>query len=233
MSLDIHWPAGPWAGKPTTSCSGRSAAWLMCPRRTSRRHAVEHRRRTPGECGAVPVFSILWWLGYSAGWMETIPNLYVYVDDALVHQHSLAGFQPDAGLSARRRTNFAVIALVFVWPGAQPAHRQQHWFCGRGRPDCVCHLGAIRLDWHHGRVYSVELLGRFYTGPRDWRASANAPRREGFACPACKVAPPAALSGVAANAGNPLTRLKRRVSVPTAEPNLPHRPARNAAACAR
>jgi len=26
-----------------------------------------------------PVFSIIWWLGYSAGWMETAPNVYVYV----------------------------------------------------------------------------------------------------------------------------------------------------------
>ncbi len=48
----INWRVVRSAGKPMTLSSGRSRRGLCVTAATSRRAALEHRRRTVGECGS-------------------------------------------------------------------------------------------------------------------------------------------------------------------------------------
>ena len=133
---------------------------------TSRRDAVEHRRRTAGECGAISsVFNRLVDRIFSRLDENHAKRLPV-CNDALVYQHYFTRFQHAAGLSARRRPNPAIAALVRVWSGTELDDRDSHRLYRRNRPDRICILGTINLAWHPVRFYSIELLGRLEAGAR-------------------------------------------------------------------
>ena len=64
-----------------------------------------------------PLFFVLMIFGESAGWQAAHPGCLQLCLHGFCHQHRAAGFQSDADLSAGRRTDFALAAVVCLWPG--------------------------------------------------------------------------------------------------------------------
>ena len=97
---------------------------------TPGRAALEHRRRAAGECAFWFRF-LLSSCSPSAGtfgWMtpNPLPSLAYFLHNLWWINIGLADFQPDAGLSARRRANFALAAVVSIWPREQFAGGEHH-----------------------------------------------------------------------------------------------------------
>jgi Zn-dependent protease len=136
-----------------------------------------------------PVFSIIWWLGSSAGWMDTIPNVYIYVRTIWFIN-----------------TGLLVFNLMPVYPldGGQILRSLLWFFFGRARSLMIASvigfigivgfvaLAVFAQSFWLG-ILCVFILLNCWRGLMQARALArldNAPRHDGFACPACHAAPP-------------------------------------------
>src|ERR1700678_2654508 len=137
----------------------------------------------------LPVFYVAVTLGRSAGWMETAPDLYqllravLYMDAALLIFNILPIYPLDGGQILRAllwfvlgRARSLMVATILGLVGIVA-------FVGFAFRSRSGWLGAIAifmlLNRWSGLKHAQALL-RF----------AKLPRREGFACPACKTAPP-------------------------------------------
>ena len=158
-------PASRRTGKPNRALAARRCG-LRVPAATPGRHAVEHRRRTARECDSLPrAFNHLVAGTFSqldGNLSECLPLR----DDALVYERCIARFQPAANLSARRRTNFALPALVYVWTGAQSDDCNRHRLCGHCRFHSHSHHGQSFVVLPLGWIRPDELLERFDAGAR-------------------------------------------------------------------
>ncbi len=137
----------------------------------------------------IPVFSIVWWLGYSAGWNETLPDVYHFVRTLWFIN-----------------TILLVFNLMPVYPldGGQIL-RSLLWFLfGRARSLLIASsigfvgVGGLLLFAFWAQSVWIGVMAAFIlincwgglTQARALARVAGAPRHDGFACPACKLAPP-------------------------------------------
>ena len=129
-------------------------------------------------------------LSRSLGWATTMPNAHALLRAVLFINVGLAGLQHAADLPAGRRPDSSVSALVC--DGARPQLDGGHAarLRRRGRANRTGLADWIRLVWCSLCVHPDELLGR--TKAIEWYCCAwpKLPRRDGFACPWCKAAPP-------------------------------------------
>src|ERR1039457_7279590 len=136
-----------------------------------------------------PILSAIWWLGNSANWMETLPDVYNYVM-----------------MIWYINTLLLVFNMMPVYPldGGQIL-RSLLWFpFGRARSLMIASIigligvaGVIAFAVFARSVWigimAAFILMNCWSGMMQARAMikmANAPRREGFVCPVCKTAPP-------------------------------------------
>jgi Zn-dependent protease len=136
-----------------------------------------------------PVLSLLWLLGESAGLAQTMPSVYLFLTNiwsinvGLLIFNLLPIYPLDGGqilqsllwfIFGRARSLMIVTVLGFV-----------------GMAACIPLLVLAGNPWLY--VLAAFILLNCWTGLMRARALlrlANAPRRAGFACPACKAAPP-------------------------------------------
>src|ERR1700678_3888532 len=161
----------------------------------------------------LPVFYVAVTLGRSAGWMETAPDLYqllravLYMDAALLIFNILPIYPLDGGQILR--------ALL--------------WFVlGRARSLMVATiLGLVGIAgfivlavWQQSIWYgalAVFMLMNCWSGLQHARALlrfAKLQRRDGFACPACKTAPPLGAFWTCGKCGQPFDTFQTQAVCP-------------------
>jgi Zn-dependent protease/predicted RNA-binding Zn-ribbon protein involved in translation (DUF1610 family) len=136
-----------------------------------------------------PIFSIVWWVGYSANWMENFPNVYRYavtlwyINTLLLIFNMLPIYPLDGGQILRSllwfvfgRARSLLVATILGFIGilgliAFAVWAHSYW---------LGFLTAFILLNCWGGLMQARALARI----------ANAPRHDGFACPNCKTAPP-------------------------------------------
>jgi Zn-dependent protease len=145
----------------------------------------------------IPVFSIVWWLGYSAGWNETLPDVYHFVrtiwfiNTILLVFNLMPVYPLDGGqilrsllwfLFGRARSLLIASIIGFVGVAALFSLAGLLFFFSDDRSSGVWFgiMAAFILTNCWGGLTHARALARI----------ADAPRRDGFACPACKLAPP-------------------------------------------
>jgi hypothetical protein len=145
----------------------------------------------------IPVFSIIWWLGLSAGWNETLPDVYHFVrtiwfiNTILLIFNLMPVYPLDGGQILRSLLWFAfgrarslLIASIigFVGVAALFSLAGLLFFFSDDRSSGVWFgfMAAFILINCWGGLTHARALARV----------ANAPRHDGFACPDCKLAPP-------------------------------------------
>ncbi len=137
-----------------------------------------------------PYFYVIVTLGRSAGWAETTPDLYRLLPS---RSNSLtswpADLQHSSHLSTGWRPDPSLLALVCARTRSQFDGRHDLGLDRSGGIHRSRHLGAIRLVRSYRRLYADELLERPATRAGSL-APGKLPRRDGFACPTCKTAPP-------------------------------------------
>jgi len=145
----------------------------------------------------IPVFSLVWWLGYSAGWNETLPDVYHFVrtlwfiNTILLVFNLMPVYPLDGGqilrsllwfLFGRARSLLIASIIGFVGVAALFSLAGLLFFFSNDRSSGVWFgfMAVFILTNCWGGLTHARALARV----------ANAPRRDGFACPVCKVAPP-------------------------------------------
>ncbi len=136
-----------------------------------------------------PILSALWWYAKSADWVETMPNLFVYVFSiweinlVLLIFNMLPIYPLDGGKILRSllwfvlgpyRSLMAAAVIGFVGAAGFAVFAilaQSVW------------IGVIS-------VFVFYQCFQSFKQARELSRIANAPRREGFACPSCKAPPP-------------------------------------------
>ena len=136
-----------------------------------------------------PVFSIIWWVASIAGWYGIVPDVYRfivtlwYINTLLLAFNMLPIYPLDGGQILRSllwfvfgRARSLLIATILGFVGvlgliAFAFWAQSYW------------LGLIT-------IFILLNCWGGWTQARAMLKVGNAPRREGFACPVCKTAPP-------------------------------------------
>jgi Zn-dependent protease/predicted RNA-binding Zn-ribbon protein involved in translation (DUF1610 family) len=135
-----------------------------------------------------PVFSVLWWLGYSLGWAEATPNVYAFVKAICIMNWALLIFN---------------MLPIYPLDGGQILHSLLWFVLGRARSLMVTTIiGFIgvaaliglailgREVWFG--IICVFILLNCWSGLMQARVLARVaklPRHEGFTCPSCRQAP--------------------------------------------
>jgi Zn-dependent protease/predicted RNA-binding Zn-ribbon protein involved in translation (DUF1610 family) len=135
-----------------------------------------------------PVFSVLWWLGYSLGWAEATPNVYAFVKAICIMNWALLIFN---------------MLPIYPLDGGQILQSLLWFVLGRARSLMVAtiigFIGVAALIvvaiWAHAvwfGILCVFILMNCWSGLMHARALARVakmPRHGGFACPTCQQAP--------------------------------------------
>src|SRR5271157_5919159 len=168
----------------------------------------------------VPVLLILGTVSHSLGWAKTTPNL-----DLLL------------GAVAWINTRLLIFNMLPIYPldGGQIL-RSLLWFVlGRARSLMVATIigfigvaGLLALAaWIHSVwfvILSVFILMNCWSGLQHARALsrlAKAPRRDGFACPSCKTAPPVGEYWVCSQCKNPFDTFQSQAVCPYCAAQFP------------
>ena len=136
-----------------------------------------------------PIFSVIWWIGYSANWIDIVPDVYRfvvtlwYINTLLLAFNMLPVYPLDGGQILRSllwfifgRAHSLLIATILGFIG-------------------IAGLIAFAV-WAHSYwlgLITVFILLNCWGGLMQARALlrvTKAPRRASFACPDCKMAPP-------------------------------------------
>jgi Zn-dependent protease len=140
----------------------------------------------------VPLLILAWLGGRSLGWPETLPNFYIYVRSVCVINGALLVFN---------------LLPVYPLDGGQILRALLWFIFGRSRSLMIASglgfvgvIGLALFAFFQGSAWlafiSVFVAFNCWRGWTQARALArieDAPRREGFACPTCKTAPPIGL----------------------------------------
>ena len=135
-----------------------------------------------------PVFSVLWWLGYSLGWAEATPNVYAFVKAICIMNWALLIFN---------------MLPIYPLDGGQILQSLLWFVLGRARSLMVATIigfigvaGLIVVAiWAHAvwfGIMCVFILMNCWSGLMHARVLAKVakmPRHGGFACPSCRQAP--------------------------------------------
>jgi Zn-dependent protease len=143
----------------------------------------------------VPILSVLWWLGDSAGWEQTNPNLALYIETVwyvnlvLLVFNMLPVYPLDGGkilfsllwfVFGRARS--LLIATVIGFMGVAGLMAFAIFICSSYPQNGVWLLiVCVFMLWRC--IASFKLA-------RQLLRIAKAPRRDGYSCPQCKAAPP-------------------------------------------
>ena len=212
MNMAMPWPAGRWVELRIESCSGRLVGWLMWPPRPG----ATLWSMAAGPLVNVVLFFVLTltgMLGRSHGWFAAVPNIHTlvraiwYINLGLLTFNLLPIYPLDGGqilrsllwfVLGRARSLMVAVSIGFIG---------------------VAGLIALAL-WIHSAwfvVLSFFILMNCWGGLKQARALsrlAKLPRREGFTCPCCKLAPPIGAFWKCAQCGQPFDTFETQAVCP-------------------